>query len=352
MTLIADNDLAGVAPQEAPPVPRPRPAANGDRVEPPPLTLSPRRLVLLVLMWSLVSLAGFVLVLYGLGPIFHQRDQRLVFEQFRQELERSANESFGLPGVQTVSKAPEIGAPVGVLEIGGIGVQQVTLEGVSSSVTAEGPGHVVGTAGLGQPGNSVLVGRRGAFGGPFGDIGALHSGDVLLVTTTQGQTVYKVDTVREQQLVKGTGEASTAAATPSSSAADEPQADPLAAGTVDIDLLYGASKDDRLTLVTSASANPLNGTAATVVVAKLQGKPLAPLAQGGRTDAQTGAAGDATAWPALVLALLAYVTAVVAAVVLYRRSSGRVAYLLTAAPLLAFTVLAAESLSRLLPAWT
>ena len=61
--------------------------------------------------------------------------------------------------------------------------------------------------------------------------------------------------------------------------------------------------------------------------------------------------GDAAAWAPVLLAFLGYLTAVGAAIVLYRRSSPRVAYLLTTAPLLVFTILLAESASRLLPAW-
>ena len=52
-----------------------------------------------------------------------------------------------------------------------------------------------------------------------------------------------------------------------------------------------------------------------------------------------------------MLAQLFYGGSIGATVVLYRRSSARVAYLLTAAPLLAGTILVAEAACRLLPAW-
>jgi hypothetical protein len=44
--------------------------------------------------------------------------------------------------------------------------------------------------------------------------------------------------------------------------------------------------------------------------------------------------------------------AVAAAVVLYRRARPRSAYLLTAPPLVVATILTAEAVARLLPAWT
>ena len=54
-----------------------------------------------------------------------------------------------------------------------------------------------------------------------------------------------------------------------------------------------------------------------------------------------------------MLAVLAYLVAVGAAVVLYpRRARPRSAYLLTAPPLVAATILTAEAVARLLPAWT
>ena len=41
-------------------------------------------------------------------------------------------------------------------------LSQVAVEGVGPEQTRKGPGHVPGTAGLGQPGNAAVVGRRAA----------------------------------------------------------------------------------------------------------------------------------------------------------------------------------------------
>ena len=60
-----------------------------------------------------------------------------------------------------------------------------------------------GTAGLGDPGNSVVVGRRAAFGAPFGKIGSLRRGAEILVTTAQGQSVYRVSQVATTTLYPG-----------------------------------------------------------------------------------------------------------------------------------------------------
>jgi len=326
--------------------PTPRRALPADAPGP---ALGRRRAVMLAIVWTGVGLASIGLVLYALTPSFAQREQRRLLDAYRVELQQSANESLTIEGATAPTRAPELGAPIGVLEIGGIQVQQVTVEGVSPSQTAAGLGHVPGTAGLGEPGNAVVVGRRALFGGPLGDVAALHPGDRILVTTTQGQSIYKVERVGDHRIDDATA---VTAKNDDLYGSGTPEADPLSAETVHADDLYGASKDDRLTLVTSASAIPLNRAYATIVVAKLEGRPFPPTPQNGRTDSQNGRGADGTAWAPLVLALLFYAAAALSAVLLYRRSSPRVAYLLTVAPLLVATIVIAETVARLLPAWT
>ena len=115
--------------------------------------------------------------------------------------------------------------------------------------------------------------------------------------------------------------------------------------------LYGPTKHNQITLVTSGSSVPWNSDRALVVVAGLQGHPYSPTPQEARSPSQEGNSGDPTALAWLILAVLALVACFAGALFLYRRASLRSAYLLTTAPLLVFTVLAAEALSRLLPAW-
>jgi hypothetical protein len=118
-----------------------------------------------------------------------------------------------------------------------------------------------------------------------------------------------------------------------------------------IEQVYGPSKDDRLTLVTSASLNPRNQKSATVVVAQSKSTPFAPTPQGGRHQREFGGRGDRGALPAVIIALVLYGLAMSASIVLYRRLQPRTAYLLTIAPVVALTVIAAETFSRVFPAW-
>lgn len=313
---------------------------------------SARRIAVLASVWVLVALVGATLVVYTVEPLFQQRTQAALLAGYRTSIFQAAQEAQGLPGIEAKTKPPELGDPVAVIEIGRLQFQQVAVEGVSPRQTQGGPGHVVGTAGPGQPGNSAIVARRGAFGGPFGELDQVRTGDQILITTTQGQTVYKVESVRQQTLTDAPAVSETAPVVASSSGGEEaaPE-DPATAASIGVDTLFGPTRDDRLTLVTSASANPLNASAATVVRAKLEGSPFAPTPQGGRTASQTGRTGDSAALAGVVLALLALIGAGVGAVFLYRRSSFKVAYLLVTAPLLVAVIVFAEAASLLLPAW-
>jgi sortase A len=297
----------------------------------------------LVLLWAAVAVAGLGLVIYQLGPLIQQREQRDLLSEYRTSIRHAANEKSGLQGATTETKAPSEGDPVGVMEIGTLRSQQVVVEGVTPSETRKGPGHVPGTAGLGQPGNSAVVARRNGFGGTFAGLAGLHKGDRILVTTTQGQSVYAVRTV-ERRTISEPSDDSSSSSTPAAGSDDAKE-------SVTLDDLYGPSKDDRLTLVTSASRAPWNSSAAIVVTARMDGKPFEPTPQNGRSDQETGRDAESGVWASVALAVLLYGGAIAAAVILYRKMRFRVAYILTIAPLVALTVITGETLTRLLPAW-
>ena len=61
-----------------------------------------------------------------------------------------------------------------------------------------GPGHRRDTPLPGQPGVSVVFGRKAAFGGPFAHIDRLSEGAVIHVTTGQGAFDYRVTSVRRE----------------------------------------------------------------------------------------------------------------------------------------------------------
>ncbi len=350
----------------------------------------------LVALWLIVALVVLAIVLYAIEPLFQQREQGLLLERYRSAIEKSANQATGLRGVENPTTAPEIGSAVGIIEIGSMGLRQVVVEGADPGTLQRGPGHVPGTSAPGQPGNSVVVGRRAMFGGPFGDLDRLVVGEQIIVTTTQGQSLYEITDTGTVQLgsqkdpttapavPKPTPASTTTttidpASTTTTVAAEETTTttvdetsttiaaeesttttvetatavteSALDGGPIGIDSLYGASTDDRLTLITSASAFPWNSGEATVVIAVMKGKPFEPTPQNGRSSKTTGNGASTSEWPRAALSIGCLLVAIAGAVELYRRSSPRVAYLLTVPPMLAFAILASESLSLLLPGW-
>jgi sortase A len=343
--------------------------AGGPGRSPGPVT--PRRIVVGLVLWLVVTAATCALVLYGVGPMLEVRSQRSLLDDYRVEIDQAANAFNSTVEAEATIEAPEPGTPVAILDVGAMEMEQVVVEGVGPQQTRRGPGHVPGTAGPGQPGNSAIVARNLAFGGVFRKLDDLDRGDRILVTTTQGRSVYEVSEVRTASIsdagAPGEETTTTGSTTPSSttSSTSAPEArrgagsttttsttEPLLpGGSLTTRDLYGPTPDDRLTLVTSASWMPWSAGRATVVVALMDGRPFEPTPQGGRTDTQDGRASDSSALAPLILAGAAYVVAAVVAVVLYRRSRPRSAYLLTAPPLVAATVLLAETAARLLPAW-
>lgn len=327
----------------------------------------------LVLTWVVITVVGVAIVLANLGRVTEERDQRALLADYRAEIESASNQAFGLAGVEVPAEAPSRGAPVAIVDIEGIDLRRVVVEGTAPQETRQGPGHVLGTAGPGQPGNSVIVGRRSLFGGAFSGLGEVEKGDRILVSTTQGQTVYVVAHVATHEIVDAVEddpEAEEATTSTTISVVDTSAAEAAAAGEeleavaageeelvladgpVTVEQLYGPSVDDRLTLVTSASGAPWAAGDAQVVVARLDGAPFAPTPQGGRTSEDDGRSGDPGAVAPLGLALLTYVAAVAGTVWLHRNLPWRSAYLLTAPILLALTIVIAEQIAMSLPAWS
>jgi sortase A len=323
--------MTSIAPSEAPPELSTDDAQTlseyasplSDDTTEPRAPLTPARIAMAAAIWVVTAVVCAALVLYLLEPMFQSRHQTDLLSQYRTTVLHAAHELDSLAGVTVPTKPPAYGAPVGVLEIARIHLRQVVIEGATSKDTSGGPGHVPGTAGMGQPGNSVVVGRRHLYGGPFESIDTLRSGDRILVTTTQGQSVYEVTSVRSRSV----------------------DARSIAA-------LYGATKKNRLTLVTSNAATPWSAGSATEVDAKILGRPFQATPQHRWDASQTGRQGQASAWLLVLGAAALLAVAVIGAIYLYRRSTLRVAYLLTTPALLVAVVLLAEAGSRLLPAWS
>src|ERR1700683_2420722 len=117
-----------------------------------------------IILGSLVVTAVFFVavgaVIYGIGSLVQARDQRTLMATERTNISNAAVLAKALDKVNLPTQPPAPGQPGGVLAIPALGLNQAVVEGVGSSQTVSGPGHVPGTAGLGQPGNAAVVGRN------------------------------------------------------------------------------------------------------------------------------------------------------------------------------------------------
>jgi sortase (surface protein transpeptidase) len=138
-------------------------------------------------------LLGFAFNLILMSPLRHFHDQQNAYAQFRNEL---ANAVAPVSGHLVGGGIVPVGDPIALLQIPTIGVNEVVLNGTSSTVLMSGPGYQRDTAMPGQVGHSIFLGRATSFGGPFAGIAALPMGTQITVITGQGQADYVVSAVR------------------------------------------------------------------------------------------------------------------------------------------------------------
>ena len=170
------------------------PPGSGDTKDPAPRFMdSPVFLVASVLLIFSCLCLGFLANLLVVSQLIHARDQEVLYSDFRSEL-ANAIAPVGQTDINGALLQP--GAAIAILEIPDIGLQEVVVEGTTSTVTQSGPGHKRDTVLPGQAGTSVIYGRQAAFGGPFGQVEILQPGMTIVATTGQGVAEYRVIGVR------------------------------------------------------------------------------------------------------------------------------------------------------------
>jgi sortase A len=188
-------------------------------------------------------IAAIAIVPLLAGPTINERDKSVLAK----ELDLRFTQAASALGTEDLSPLPtqafEQGSPVAILESPKIGLQELVVEGSSGRDTARAVGHLFGSSGPGQEGNTVLVGRSVSYGAPFKDINELETGDEVVLLTIQGKAKYIVD---ENLETPASGE-------------------------------MGQSSDNRLTLVT-ASPQSL-ASSLVIVTASLKEKPFVSFPQ-------------------------------------------------------------------------
>jgi len=147
-------------------------------------------------LWILaLCLIGFVLWFAFVSRLHYDRVQVESYANFRAEL-ALATAPTGPTNPANPAQLLAPGTAIGVLSIPQIGLTTVIFQGTSGRVLESGPGHLRDTVMPGQPGVSVIFGRRAAYGGPFSRLPWVSVGDVFTITTGQGVASYRVIDLR------------------------------------------------------------------------------------------------------------------------------------------------------------
>ncbi|MFB9467796.1 sortase, partial [Streptomyces cinereospinus] len=261
-------------------------------------------------------LLGFAANLTIVGHLQHARDQQTAYDELRRQL------ALGIAPVgrrDYEGRPLETGAPVALLRIPALDVEEVVAEGTTPQVLMSGPGHRRDTPLPGQAGTVVIMGRQWAYGSPFNDLHDLPVGARLELTTGQGRSVYEVTGLRR--------------------AGDELPAPPTGG-------------QGRLTLIT-ATGGPYTPNGVLRVDAELrtavQPNPPRDLATGWIAGSEQALGTDGNAWLEVFLWTQALLLAALLAVAAYR-FWGRWQTWICAAPVLAALGLAdSGALTALLP---
>jgi len=154
-------------------------------------TLSARR-ISAVLAFTLV--VSFLLNILVLSSLFHSAAQSNLRSAFVEEV------SLGTAPTGENDFAGNLlssGAPVALLQIPKLGIDEVIVEGTDSYTLRSGVGHRRDSVLPGQEGMTVLMGRKWAYGGPFNKLDQLKIGDTFTTFTGQGKSLYKVTGLRK-----------------------------------------------------------------------------------------------------------------------------------------------------------
>lgn len=264
---------------------------------------------------AVLSIALLVELMF-LSGLQQRAAQQLLFDGFRAEL---ASGTAPVAAIDRQGRPLAFGAPMAFLEIPSIGLRQVVVQGTSSAVLLDGPGHRIDTPFPGQAGTSVIMGRRASFGGPFRRLPELVEGDLIRVTTGQGESEFEVIGVRRE-------------------------GDPVPASP--------AVDEGRLLLMT-AGGRPFVPEGVVRVDARLvtdvqPGRSVAVAPSGLPPSDQAMASDSSTAW-ALVFGLQALLVASVAFVWAWHRWSRLKAWIVMTPVLLLIGLLVTQQAAKLLP---
>jgi len=197
------------------------------------------------------------------------------------------------------------GKAIAIVQIPRLGTNLVVAEGDSAQQLRSGPGHRIGTPMPGQVGNSVIVGHRAGWGGPFHALKTLKRGDLIVVQVAEPAQVngfFKVISVQEV--------------------------------SADDRVAFGNSTDRRVTLIAGAGSGYSDRRLVVTAVSGTVGTLLAPA-----VDVSASTSAGSRLWNAEVFLALAALGVALALVLALRKRYSAVTLIVIVAPMVAIGLL-------------
>ena len=148
-----------------------------------------------------LSIIGSILIVAGLGALgwcgFYLVRAHLYQEKsvavLNAKIAKQPAPEHRPPVTLVPAKMLRLGALIGELNIPGLKISSVILEGDDAHTLALSVGHIPGTALPGYGGNVALAGHRDTF---FRGLARIRKDDKIVLTTPRGERIYTVDSMR------------------------------------------------------------------------------------------------------------------------------------------------------------
>ena len=136
-----------------------------------------------------LSVLSVVLLLAGVGLLAYPLGTNVYQGHVQSTLKQQFNGSSEVVTTYQQRKT-KVGDGLTQLTIKDIDLNDLVVEGTTTSALRAGTGHYVGTALPGEPGNVGIAGHRTTFGHPFNRLDELHPGSVAVLTTPTAVYTY------------------------------------------------------------------------------------------------------------------------------------------------------------------
>ena len=139
---------------------------------------------------SVLTVSGVLLIADAGATLAWQEPISYVTSLVRQNALESA---LADPPERVKEGKPLPGDAIGKITLPTLGRSYLVVQGTDTDDLRKGPGHYEDTPMPGKPGTVGIAGHRTTHGAPFRTIDQLSRGDEIIVDTTDGRFIYKVE---------------------------------------------------------------------------------------------------------------------------------------------------------------